>query len=107
MKTKFLCVCEGGNVRSTTLAYALKDWHGQEALACGTDCNSFFTLNMLGNWADVILVPSRRVWDKFPPGYEEKMVEVTIGHDVWQTPWHPDLMELCLRIAENEVLRRA
>lgn len=52
---KILCVCNYGSNRSVHLASLLKKM-GHDCLAAGVDKNALDTLNMLCNWAEVIIV---------------------------------------------------
>ena len=55
-RNKFLVLCNGGVVRSVTLAAMLKYWFDQDAVAASIDKNQGGTMNMLCEWADAIVV---------------------------------------------------
>lgn len=115
-RTRVLCVCNGGNVRSVTLARFLRR-KGYEALSCGVDqAYTDRTLLMLFDWAEVIYIqrdsavrlgerPRWQVRDQderwisfhyhntddgqYRTGYLDLRFDV--GHDDWLIPDHPDL----------------
>ena len=93
---KILCVCEGGNVRSVTLAYILK-MNGIDALACGVTWNKSETVEMLFKWADKILIADKaNILDKIPEQYHSKITDMEIGSDIWGQPLGPVVMQVCL-----------
>ena len=51
---KILCICEGGNVRSVSLAQHLKEI-GHEAIAVGDKYTSNETYALLFKWADKVI----------------------------------------------------
>lgn len=77
---KFLCICDGGNVRSVALAKKLKE-AGYEAIAIGMDHIDKETLSMLTKWAD-------RVVD----------VRKHIKEDKWHDARNPELVDLVEKI---------
>lgn len=102
---KFVCVCNFGNVRSACAARHLRN-AGHEAIAIGIMPNIATTnkienwngfsddsLKLFFDWADYIinlsdiLDYSRR---KLKP-WEQKVIEVYVGKDVWYDPFHPEL----------------
>lgn len=91
---KYLCVCEGGNVRSVTLAYILKDERGLEALAMGWKPNSDETKQMLYEWADTIIVMQAAFEDKIPQEYRGKVIVCDVGPDRWGRSLDPGLGDL-------------
>lgn len=90
---KILCVCQGGNVRSVTLAYILKYQYGQDALAVGWEPNSTETKNLLYKWADVIILVEDQFKKHIPKRFHKKLRVVEIGPDRWFMSLHPDLMD--------------
>lgn len=102
---KVLCLCSWGNVRSSCLARQLKDWYGQEALVAGLAANSVFTLRMLFDWADLILVACElKVTDYINPVPMEKIHDFNPGEDKWQTPSHPELVAIMTEKIERSGL---
>jgi predicted protein tyrosine phosphatase len=98
---KFLCVCEGGNVRSVSLAFALKYPYGMEALACGWRSACQETLAMLCQWADRIIVMQPNFAEKLPPGFEEKVRCVDVGPDRFGNPFHPELLPFLQKTVQD------
>lgn len=94
---KFLCVCQGGRVRSGAMAWALKDF-SQDSLAAGWEATSVETLRMLCDWADGIVVMQQefieRLRVKIGPGNIDlrKILIVDVGADVFGTPTHDALL---------------
>lgn len=104
---RVLCVCNGGHVRSVTLARLIRK-RGHEALVCGV--NSSYTndtLKLLFNWAETILI------QKDSAAKLEKRMQIDkdfgdavrwithgkfdlrydVGPDDWKVPQHPDLLK--------------
>lgn len=92
---KFLCICEGGNVRSATLATILKDEYAVDALAAGYHRNSIETLNMLVAWADVVVCFDGVILRK----YSDKAILFDIGPDAWGRASHPE----CIGIIREKI----
>lgn len=88
---KYLCVCQGGNVRSVTLAYILKYERGLEALAMGWEPNTQETRDMLCDWADLIIVMETHMKDKLPERYHDKVKVCDVGPDRWFRSLDSDL----------------
>jgi predicted protein tyrosine phosphatase len=101
-----LCLCNDGQVRSTTLARMLRK-RGMEAIAAGASkLWSDETLHMLCNWAEVIYVmgsDSRRKFDErikdlgiskaSAQNITAKIdMRYNVGYDDWHVPDHPDLL---------------
>jgi hypothetical protein len=92
---KVLCVCNGGNVRSTALAEYLKGHHGHDAIAIGTFWSSPDTLRLLCEWADLICPVDTQHTDNLPVEdtkrwlnaplwhYIHKIKVIPIGRDMW------------------------
>lgn len=80
---KILCVCEGGNSRSVTLALLLKDGLHQDALSMGIRRNSEETKNMLYEWADKIILVAGKCESEIPDKFRDKLVIWDVGDDVY------------------------
>jgi hypothetical protein len=78
---KVLCVCDAGNVRSHALKIACQPDH--EALAIGRWFFSGETIDMLSEWADVIIVAEPDIENAIDARFHEKMWCVDLGPDVW------------------------
>jgi hypothetical protein len=106
---KILCVCEGGNTRSVTLATLLKYNYGNhDAIAMSQGKNKGDTLRMLANWANLILAADSEIYTKLlqdllaqKDGNERKVELADLGTDKWGMSMHPDLIPLATRVLEN------
>ena len=91
---KILCLCHGGNVRSATLAWLLKD-RGHDAIPLGLWRAGADTLAMLSTWADIITVAEAPMHLEVPGEYRGKVVDWGIvGPDVWRRPMHTSLLSM-------------
>ncbi len=90
---KILCLCRGGNVRSTSLAWILKYQFNHDAIACGIERNSPETIEMLAGWAERIFFVEPVLEENIPEKYREKATLVDTGPDIWGLAGHEDLME--------------
>jgi predicted protein tyrosine phosphatase len=91
---KVLAVCQGGNVRSVSLAFLLKYRYGIDALACSFEKNSPETISMLCSWADSIVVMEPQFSQYIPEMFQNKIQVCNVGPDVWGNPLDPRLLEL-------------
>lgn len=83
---KILCLCRGGCSRSVGLSNYLKYGHGHDAIAAGFEGNSAETLNMLFNWAEIIVV-MREFFQKYiPDKYKSKIRFIEVGEDTYFEP---------------------
>jgi hypothetical protein len=92
MKSKIVCLCQGGNSRSVALAYLLKYHYKVDALACGWEKNEANTLIMLYEWADVICILQKEFIIYVPEKFHGKVDIFDVGPDVWFNGLHPDLL---------------
>lgn len=96
MKKKILTVCNGGNCRSVALAEMLKGTYNCEAISSSTYWLSHQTMEMLCEWADLILLvepwdaklpePDLTYWKKSPAWmakYAYKRKVFPLGPDAW------------------------
>jgi hypothetical protein len=95
MKTKYLCICQGGNSRSVAMAYVLKYALDGDALSCSAEKNTSETIKMLGEWADKIIIMQPGFIGVVPLELRDKVLCVNVGPDVWCNGLHPDLANLC------------
>lgn len=94
---KFLCVCEAGCVRSGALAFALRYNFGQRrVIQVSHSKTEQEDLDMLGAWADYIVIMQPRFADKFER-FGEKIRILDVGPDIWKNPLHDDLLEIVSR----------
>jgi len=89
---KILCVCEGGNVRSRALAYVLHDLKGHEAIPVGTRWMQRETWNLLGQWADRIVVMQPHLQAFVPTAFQFKVRVLDVGPDTYGLNISPSLM---------------
>lgn len=87
---KFLCVCDGGNVRSVAMAYALK-MNEQEALAVGRLYTTKETMDMLSSWADQIILMEPHMIESIDPMFHKKIIVCDVGPDRYGLYIHPEL----------------
>lgn len=90
---KFLCVCDGGNVRSQALAYVLHDLRGQEAIAVGRIRISKETMQYMCEWADTIVIMQPHMMESIPDLMRFKTVCCDVGVDRFGIYIHPELLE--------------
>jgi predicted protein tyrosine phosphatase len=90
--SRYLCICQGGNVRSAALATVFKQRHHHDALALGYERCSTVTLTLLCAWADTIVVMHAPYTVVVPATYQSKVVVCDVGPDTYGSPTHPDLV---------------
>jgi predicted protein tyrosine phosphatase len=100
---KVLTVCQRGNCRSVALAYVLKDVRGQsDILSCGIETTSPQTFDMLGEWAEKIVVCAElEILQRVPTKFSHKTEWANVGPDRWQNASHPELIQLMKQVAVN------
>jgi predicted protein tyrosine phosphatase len=91
---RFLCVCDGGNVRSYALAYVLHDLLGHEAIAVGRIRVTTETLALLCEWADTIVLMQPHMEDSVDAKFKAKLRCVDVGPDRWGVYVNPELLEM-------------
>lgn len=90
--SRYLIVCDGGNVRSHALAYILKwDYH-QEAIAIGRIYMSEETMRTFSEWADTIVTVQPHMIESIPEDQQAKVVCYDMGTDRWGYSFKPDLI---------------
>jgi hypothetical protein len=89
---KFLCVCDGGNVRSYALAWVLHDQLGQEAIPVGRLRVSPETMKMMCEWADLIVIMQPHMEESILPEFKPKLLCVDVGVDRYGMWIHPELL---------------
>ena len=98
---RFLCVCEGGNVRSATLAYVLHDKHGQEAIPVGLRWASPATLETLCEWADYVMLLEGWMQERIPARWGAKIRVFDVGPDIWGLSLNPQLHKMVADVAAD------
>ena len=89
---KFLCICDGGNVRSYALAMMLKMEYGQEAIAVGRLYTSEETMAMLCDWADWVVIMQAHMEESIPVEFKPKLLCFDVGEDRYGFYVHPELL---------------
>lgn len=97
---RYLCVCDGGNVRSHALAYHLKWIQKREAIAVGRIHVSKETMYMLTNWADRIILMQPHMIESIPKYFRSKCIVVDVGEDRWGVSIHPELNSIADQAAK-------
>lgn len=93
-KLKILCICNQGNSRSVGVRRRLNRRGYTNVIAIGGANTSEETMNMLCNWADVILL-AKPTHSRFVlVGSEKIHPEFTIGEDNWNNPMHEELQKI-------------
>lgn len=96
---KILCVCDHGNNRSVHFAHQLK-YMKHDVLTAGLIKNDPATLDMLFQWADVIITTASD--QIIPEEYSQKVKLWDVGEDIYPRPMNPDLLQLVKNfITEN------
>lgn len=102
---KFLCICEGGNVRSVALARTLKDNFRQDAISAGWAYNGRDLLERLGEWADFIILMQPYFLDRVPEAFrtvwKRKIRVLDVGQDRFGVPSHPELVRIVSEAAQS------
>lgn len=98
VRTKILCLCDEGNNRSVHLAHPLKYW-GNDVLAAGFN-NSPSTLDMLYDWADIILLTDKEQLTKVRQ-HAAKTHICSIGPDRFARPFNAELHRLVKRFLDD------
>jgi predicted protein tyrosine phosphatase len=91
---RFLCVCDGGNVRSQALAFVLHDRLGHEAIAIGRLRVSIDTMATMCNWADCIVIMQPHMQESIPSQYHSKLLCCDVGDDRFGVYVHPELLAM-------------
>ena len=91
---KILCVCNKGEVRSVATRHCLMKRGYRNVIAIGWYGMTDATLDMLGNWADIILVAKPYHAKYLASGREKVNKQFTLGEQIWDNPLHPDLHKL-------------
>lgn len=83
---KILAVCRKGNIRSVGIKVGLNNWGYHDVLSVGGLLVSQETLDMLCEWADVILLAKPDHGERIKPKYMDKVNTIFyIGDDLETT----------------------
>jgi predicted protein tyrosine phosphatase len=102
---KILTMCQRGNCRSVALAYVFKDLMGHDAISCGWQSNSRYTLEMLFKWAERIIVLEGYMVDYVIDAYRPKVSVYDVGHDRWFAQ-NAELIGICKSLIANDPLSK-
>lgn len=103
-KRKILCICQAGNCRSVALAWRLKDPEFNcDALACGAGITAPGTIDMLCNWAEVIVVMQPAFALVVPRIHASKVKTCDVGPDRWVNPSHPEIQRITYEWAKANI----
>jgi len=106
---KILTICSAGTVRSVAMAHCLKHNFDQDALPAGRDANSQQTLDMLSDWADVIILMQPKYGEGILKRHVHKVVPpalTDVGMDRWGNALDPELQSIVGEIAKDLVERK-
>lgn len=101
MTKKFLTICEGGNVRSVSLAYVLRYGFDQDSVALSHAKTPQKTLDMMCGWADYIVCMQPKFANRIKDKYIKKLRVVDVGDDRWMNPLHQDLTSFLMGIVTD------
>lgn len=97
---KIVTICQGGVVRSVGLGRLLKDrdvaGRQHDTVALSWQWNSREILEMLGAWADRVIVMEPSMVNMIPESLRPKTVVCDVGPDTYGNAQHPELMRKCL-----------
>lgn len=97
-----LTLCQRGNNRSVVLGSILRDKMKQkDVISAGAFTYSQETLVMLYDWADKILVVEKDLFHSVHPEYQDKVIIVDIGPDVWGYKPNPSLVNKATRLLQQ------
>lgn len=89
---KILCVCQKGNSRSVALAWFLRTEYGHETIPIGIRSLTDETKKMMYEWADLIILVSKRYRSEIPEEYRKKLKIWHVGTDIWFKGFADDLI---------------
>ena len=87
---RILCICDGGNSRSGTMANILRRL-GHDALSVSAEKNSRATLSALCDWAERVYALSDEAKRVVPSA-----IRINVGEDHWGQTMAPPLVARCL-----------
>lgn len=114
---KVLTVCIGGMVRSAGISDVLRNDMGIDSVALSSINNTPETMEMMCEWADVVVPVEPRYEHQVPNEYKAKWENckmwdekfnhkrkvLNLGADVWGNARHPELREI-IKSRINEIL---
>jgi len=109
-----LTICRRGHNRSGAVKCVLDDRRplntpaiGEplDVVQLGVDTTSFgFLVKMMALADKIIVIADEPVMQKVPKGFEDKLIFLNIGDDIWGRSNHPDLFNLVDRVLQENNL---
>ncbi len=100
-RTRFLTVCEGGAVRSVSLATVLRWDFQQDAIPLSAAKNGPEAVDLLCEWADYIVLMQPTFETVVPKKYSAKIRVLDVGPDIWFNPMDNRLRQIVGEAAEQ------
>lgn len=100
---KILCVCDQGNNRAVHFSSILK-YEGHETIPIGLATTSAETLEMLFQWADLILCTDTT--QVIPPPYQTKYRLYNVGQDRYPRPFNRQLYLKVKKLLQQKPIQK-
>lgn len=100
-RKRFLVICEGGVVRSASLATVLRWDFQQDAVPLSGAKSGQEAIDLLSEWSEYIVVMWNPAVDRIEKKYAHKIRIFDIGPDVWGNPMDPKLRQIVGEAAEK------
>lgn len=94
VRKRFLTVCEGGIVRSVSLAAVLRWDFAQDAVPLSGAKSSDEVIRLLSEWSEYIVIMWSPAVERIPKVHAHKIRLFDVGPDIWGNPMHPKLRDL-------------
>lgn len=99
---KILTLCERGNNRSVIMASTLREDGGyRDVISQGVYTASQETLVMLYDWADKIILTTKKIEGAIHPEYQDKVVLCDMGDDPYGPSFHPPFKQIALEFLKQ------
>lgn len=93
---RILVLCQGGNSRSVAISMMLKYKFDVDAMSASIERNTDSTLEMLFDWADLIIITQEKFRENIRKPWMGNVVIMDIGHDRWANPMSIELLDIAL-----------
>jgi hypothetical protein len=100
-RKRFLTICEGGAVRSVSLATVLRWDFQQDAIPLSAAKNGSEAVDLLCQWADYIILMQPHFETVVPKKFALKIRVLDVGPDVWRNPMDNELRTIVGEAAEK------
>lgn len=100
-RKRFLTICEGGAVRSVSLATVLRWDFQQDAIPLSAAKNGPEAVDLLCQWADYIILMQPTFETVVPKRFHLKIRVLDVGPDVWGNPMDPKLRDIVGEVAQK------